>query len=79
MVEKGNDLENRLQSSSWLGGDMPSKEDAERFAALGGNEPNAETHPNTFAWFTLVARFSQGVRESWTEASKAAAGGGAPA
>ena len=77
MVEKGNDIENRLEASPWLGGDMPSKEDAERFAALGNNEPNAETHPNTFAWYTLVARFSEEVRSTWTEASKAAGGAAA--
>ena len=58
MVEKVSDLESRLEASAWLGGDFPSKEDSERFAALGDNAPNAETHPNTFAWYTLVARFS---------------------
>ena len=77
MVEKGTEIENRLEASPWLGGDMPSKEDAERFAALGNKAPYAETHPNTFAWYTLVARFSQEVRDTWTVASKAA--GGAPA
>lgn len=33
--------------------------------------PSAETHPNTFAWFSLVGRFTDAVRGTW--------GGAAPA
>ena len=33
---------------------------------------NAETHPNTFAWFALVSKFSDKVKATW-------AAGGAPA
>ena len=43
--------------------------------------PKAETHPNTFAWFVLMHRFSEAIRNSWTGAApaKAAAKPAAPA
>lgn len=36
--------------------------------------PSAETHPNTFAWFSLVGRFHDSVRTSWGGAAPAKAG-----
>lgn len=38
--------------------------------------PSAATHPNTFAWFVLVHRFSDAIRNSWAGAQAAAAKGG---
>lgn len=38
-----------------------------------GNAPSVESHPHTFAWYTLVARFHESVRASW--AGAAAKGG----
>jgi len=35
--------------------------------------PKAETHPNTFAWFVLIHRFSEVIRNSWTGAAPAKA------
>lgn len=43
----------------WLGGQAPSKEDAEKYAALAGNVPNVETTPEAFSWYQLVGRFSE--------------------
>ena len=62
------EVEGKLGDNIWLGGQQPSKEDAEKFASMGSSAPNAESHPEAFAWYTLVGRFSQEVRDSWTAA-----------
>ena len=66
-------IESRLQDNMWLGGQQPSKEDAEQFVALQNSAPSVDTHPNAFAWFTLVSRFTEAVRGSWTAAATPAA------
>jgi hypothetical protein len=38
--------------------------------------PSAATHPNTFAWFVLIHRFNDAIRNSWGGAQAAAAKGG---
>jgi hypothetical protein len=38
--------------------------------------PSAETHPHTFAWFVLVQRFNESVRNTWGGAAAGAAKGG---
>ena len=40
---------------------------------MSGAVPKATSHPNAFAWFVLVTRFSVAIRETW--AGGAAAGG----
>ena len=65
-------IESRLTENMWLGGQQPSKEDAEQFGALAGQQISPDTHPNTFAWFTLVSRFTDAVRGGWTAAAPAA-------
>lgn len=65
------EIESKLGDNLWLGGQQPSKEDAEKFTAMGANAPNVETHPEAFAWYTLIGRFSQEVRDSWTAAAPA--------
>jgi len=50
---------------------QPTVADREAFEQLKSSPPSAETHPNTFAWFTLVQRFNESVRSTW--------GGAAPA
>jgi len=37
--------------------------------------PSAETHPHSFAWFVLIQRFHESVRNSWAAAGGAAKGG----
>ena len=54
----------------WLGGQQPSKDDAEKFAALQGQVPSVGTHPNAYGWYLLVSRFSEDVRATWTAASQ---------
>ena len=69
-------IESKLGENCWLGGQQPSKEDAEQFSSLGGQAPNVATHPGAFAWYTLVGRFSDDVRGSWTAAAPAQAAAG---
>ena len=38
-------IEGRLSENVWLGGQQPSKDDADEFAKLAGAMPNVETHP----------------------------------
>ena len=71
MVEE---IETKLGDNLWLGGQQPSKDDAEKFAALGSQVPNVETHPNAFGWYMLVSRFDEGIRATWTAASPQAQG-----
>ena len=70
-------IESRLVEAQWLGGQLPSGEDREAWEGLSGAVPSADTHPNTFAWWALVSRFTEDVRKSWKDAAgaKAAKGG----
>jgi hypothetical protein len=66
-------LEGRLNDAQWLGGQQPSAEDREAFEGLSGAVPSADSHPNTFAWFALVSRFTDDVRKGWDGAAPAKA------
>ena len=68
------DIESRLGDNQWLGGQAPSKEDADQFAGLGGQVPNVDTHPNAFAWYSLVGKFTDAVRGGWAAGAAAPAG-----
>ena len=68
-------IESKLNENTWLGGQQPSKDDAEEFTKLAGAMPNVATHPQAFAWYWLVAKFTDAVRGSWTEAAAAAPAG----
>ena len=67
-------IESRLAENQWLGGQQPSKDDAESYVAL-GSAPVCDTHPNAFAWYALVGRFTEAVRGSWAAAAAPAAAG----
>ena len=69
-------IESRLGENQWLGGQQPSKEDASEFAAMNGNAPNVDTHPNAFSWYALVSRFTEAVTGTWAAGSAPAAAGG---
>jgi hypothetical protein len=60
---------------------LPSSADKEAYELVKNNVPKAETHPNTFAWFVLIHRFSETIRNSWAGAATAAPakGGAKPA
>ena len=52
---------------------QPTAADKEAYEQLKSNPPSAQTHPNTFAWFVLVGRFTDAVRNSWTAGGQQAA------
>jgi hypothetical protein len=51
---------------------QPTAADREAWEAVKAHVPSAATHPNTFAWFVLVNRFSEAARNSWAGAQAAA-------
>lgn len=51
---------------------QPTAADKEAWEVVKANVPSAATHPNTFAWFVLVNRFSEAARNSWAAAQAAA-------
>jgi hypothetical protein len=51
---------------------LPSAADKEAYELVKNNVPKAETHPNTFAWFVLIHRFNETLRNSWAGAAPAA-------
>lgn len=55
---------------------QPTAADKEAWEVVKANVPSAATHPNTFAWFVLVNRFSEAARNSWTAPQAAPAKGG---
>lgn len=70
-----NTLEATLKNQQWVGGQSPSAADKDAFEALSkAGNISAETHPNVFAWFTLVSKFSDASKNTW---AAAAAGGAA--
>ena len=68
------ELETRLANDQWLGGQLPTAADREAFDGLNGVVPSPATHPNTFGWWCLVAKFTPPVRASWTGAAPAKGG-----
>ena len=71
-----NTLENTLKNNQFVGGQQPSAADAEAFEALKSSPPSAETHPLTYAWFCLIYKFSDAVKESWASSGKGGAAKG---
>jgi len=74
-----NTLEATLKNQQWVGGQMPTAADKEAFEAVSkAGMISAETHPNVFAWFTLVSKFSDAVKNTWAAggADKGGAKGG---
>lgn len=55
---------------------QPTAADKEAWEVVKAHVPSAATHPNTFAWFVLVNRFSEAARNSWTAPQAAPAKGG---
>jgi translation elongation factor EF-1beta len=62
-------LEASLVEHQFLGGDLPSAQDKQVFAQL-GSAPDRHAHPNLWAWYTLVALFSDDVKSTWPEPKK---------
>ena len=66
------EIEKKLVNDQWLGGQLPTSADTEAFEGLA--LPNPATHPNAFAWWCLVAKFTPAVRATWTAAAPAKGG-----
>ena len=71
-----NTLEATLKNQQWVGGQAPTAADKDAFEAMKTASPSAETHPNVFAWFCLVWKFSDAVRNSWVAGAAASGGKG---
>ena len=71
-----NSIEAALKNQQWVGGQTPTVADKEAFEALASANLSAESHPFAFAWFCLVSKFSDAVRNSWPAAGAAAGGKG---
>ena len=63
-------LEVVLETQQWVGGHAPSYLDKEAFDALKNQVPSPDTHPNVFAWMSMVWKFSDEVKNSWDGGSK---------
>ena len=70
-----NAIEAKLKNQQWVGGQTPTKEDKEAFEAISGTNLSCETHPYTFAWFALVFKFTDEVKNSWPAAGAGGKGG----
>lgn len=73
-----NSIEAALKSQQWVGGQSPTAADKEAWEAVKSANLSPETHPFAFAWFCLVSKFTDSVRDSWSAAAaggKAAKGG----
>lgn len=58
---------------------QPTSADKEAYDQVKASAPSAETHPHTFAWYALVSRFSDAVRNSWAAPAAPAKAKAAPA
>ena len=47
----------------YLEGDFPTSADKETISLL--EEKDVKDHPNTYAWFQLIQKFSDKIKESW--------------
>ena len=61
-------LEVKLAKDQWLGGQQPSAADREAIEAM-PQPPSPATHPNVFAWWCLVSKFTPTVRAAWAGAA----------
>ena len=68
-------IESRLGENQWLGGQQPSKDDAAEFLGLSGAIPNVDSHPNAFAWYAMVGKFTDAVKSNWAAGAAPAKGG----
>ena len=58
-------LEAQLEKQQFLDGALPGAQDRETYDKLKAAHPSPSTHPNTFAWFALVHKFTDAVRATW--------------
>ena len=73
-----NTLEGQLKSQQWVGGQAPTSADKDAYEALKSQNIKPDQHPHTFAWFCLVSKFSDAIKNTWPAgaAAKGAEKGG---
>lgn len=54
---------------------LPTSADREAYEQLKNQVPSTATHPNLFAWWVLIGRFNESVRNTWAGAQAAPAKG----
>ena len=69
-----NTLETTLKTQQWVGGQQPTAADTEAYEALKTQNISAASHPHVFAWFCLVMKFTDAVRNTWGGAAAAKGG-----
>jgi len=62
-----NELESILKNTAWVAGDKLTSADKEALEML-EYPPNPDSHPHTFAWYTMANRFTPAIRNSWSQA-----------
>ena len=69
MVTSFDSLEHDLSRSQWLNNSaQPTGADLKAFDAIKAQKlgvPKATCHARTFAWYSLVSRFSEDSRKKW--------------
>ena len=71
-----NTLENTLKNQQWVGGQSPTVADKEAFDEVKTMNVTPATHPHVFAWFHLVFKFTDAVKNTWPAGGAAAGGKG---
>ena len=69
-----NTLEGQLKNQQWVGGQAPTAADKEAWEAVKTENIRPDQNPHTFAWFCLVSKFSDAIKNTWP-AGGAAKGG----
>ena len=59
-----NELEVALVRSRWVAGDRLSSDDRKALEKI-AYPPNPDTHPHTFAWWSIVSKYSDELKASW--------------
>ena len=55
---------------------QPSSQDSETYQQIKSGDVTADAHPNVFAWYHLVRKFTDAVRGTWGGAAAGGAKGG---
>lgn len=55
---------------------QPSAADRDTYEQVKNSAPSVQSHPHTYAWFVLLSRFTDAVRNSWAATAQPAAKGG---
>lgn len=59
-------LEVQLAGNQWLGGNKLCAADRDVFNEIKDTPPRPESHPNAYAWFAMVGKFSDAIKAKWT-------------